>query len=101
MSVNLLKPATVPHVIGTHLQGVNAIGQFERVPWVNKEIIVVEDGHVFRTLRGVIKDVLCNQPTPSGLKVVVQMNSIMTSPSITLDYDGVLEARFFFFFGAF
>ena len=64
--INLLKCATVPHVLGKHLQPV--------------------------------KDVLCNQPTPSGLKLVVQMNSIMIHPSITLDYDGVVEARYFFFF---
>ena len=96
MSVNLLKPATVPHVLGTHPQDDSAIRQFDRVPWINREIIVVKDGHVLRTLRGVIKDVLCNQPTPSGLRVVVQMNSTMVSPSITLDYDGVVEARYFF-----
>ena len=92
MSVNLLKRATVPHILGTHLQGEGTIGQSERVPWLNKEIIVVKDGHAFRTLKGIVKDVLCNQPTPSGLRLVVQMNS-MTLPSITLDYDGVVEAR--------
>ena len=97
MSVNLLKPATVPHVLGTQPQDESAIIRFDRVPWINKEIIVVKDGHVFRTLRGIIKDVLCNQSTPSGLRVVVQMNSIMASPSITLDYDGVVEARYFLF----
>ena len=95
MSVNFLKPATIPHVLGTQPQDESPIGRFERAPWINKEIIVVTDGHVFRTLRGIIKDVLCNQPTPSGLRVVVQMHSFMASPSITLDYDGVVEARYF------
>lgn len=92
MSVNLLKHATVPHVLGTHPQSERAIGRSERVPWLNKEIIVVKDGHVFRTLKGIVKDVLCNQPTSSGLKLVVQMNSI-TLPNITLDYDAVVDAR--------
>jgi hypothetical protein len=94
VSVNLLKRATVPHVLGTHPQDEGAIGRSEQVPWINKEVIIVKDGHAFRTLKGIVKDVLCNQPTPSGLSLVVQMNSmIMTFPSITLDYDGVVEAR--------
>jgi hypothetical protein len=96
VSVNLLKRVDVPHVLGKHPQGGGAIGRPERVPWINKEIIVVKDGHAFRTLKGIVKDVLCNQPTPSGLKLVIQMNSIMSFQSITLDYDGVVEARYFF-----
>jgi hypothetical protein len=96
VSINLLKRATVPLVLGKHPQGEGAIGRYERIPWIDKEIIVIEDGHMFRTLKGIVKDVLCNQPTPSGLKLVVQMNSIMIHPSITLDYDGVVEARYFF-----
>lgn len=83
-------------MLGKHPQGGGAIGRPERVPWINKEIIVVKDGHAFRTLKGIVKDVLCNQPTPSGLKLVIQMNSIMSFQSITLDYDGVVEARYFF-----
>ena len=97
MHVNLLKHATVPHVLGRHPQGEDAIGRSERAPWINEEIIVVAKGHPFRTLGGIVKDVLCNQPTPSGLRVMVQMNSIMVFPIIPLDYDGVVVARYFFF----
>jgi len=97
VSVNLLTRATVPHVLGTHPQSEGAIGRFERVPWLDKEIIIVKDGHAFQTLKGIVKDVLCNQPTPSGLRLVVQMNSINTFLSITLDYDSAVEARYFFF----
>lgn len=96
VSINLLKRATVPHVLGKHPQGEGAIGRYERIPWIDKEVIVIEDGHMFRTLKGIVKDVLCNQPTPSGLRLVVQMNLIIHA-SITLDYDGVVEARYFFF----
>ena len=96
--VNLLKHATVPHVLGTHPLGEDAIGRSERAPWINEEVVVVANGHPFRTLWGTVKDVLCNQPTLSGLRVVVQMNSIMAFPTIPLDYDGVVVARFFFFF---
>ena len=95
VSLNLLKRAAVPFVLGTHPQGKGAIGWSEQVPWINKEVIVVKDSHMFRTWKGIVKDVLFNQPTPSGLKLVVQMNSIMTFPSITLDYDGIVEARYF------
>lgn len=93
VSINLLKPATVPHVLGTHPQDESTIRRSERVPWIDKEIIVIKDGHEFRTLKGIVKDVLCNQSTPSGLRVVVQMKSFMALPSITLDYDGIVEAR--------
>jgi len=96
VSINLLKCVDVPHVLGTHPQNEGAIGRSERVPWINKEIIVVKDGHVFRTLKGIVKDVLCNQPTPSGLRLAIQMNSITAFPNITLDYDGVVEARYSF-----
>ena len=96
VSVNLLKCAIVLHVFGMYSQSEGVIGQSERVPWINREVIVVKDGHAFRTLKGIVKDVLCNQPTPSGLRLVVQMNSMMAFPSITLDYDGVVEARYFF-----
>ena len=96
VSVNLLKPASVPHVLGMHPEDESAIGRFEQVPWVNQEIIVVKDRHVFKTLKGIVKDVLRQQPTPSGLRLVIQMNSIMAFPNITLDYDGIVEARYFF-----
>jgi hypothetical protein len=45
---------------------------------------------------GIIKDVVCNQPTPSGLRVVVQITSLdSTAPfkHIIVDYDHVVEAR--------
>ena len=97
MHVNLLKHATVPHVLGTHPLDEDAIGRSEWAPWINEEVIVVANGHPFWTLLGIVKDVLCDQPTPSGLRVVVQMNSIMAFPTIPLDYDGVVVARYFFF----
>jgi hypothetical protein len=45
---------------------------------------------------GVVKDVICNQRTPSGLKVVVQITSLDPSAPfriIIVDYDMVVEAR--------
>jgi hypothetical protein len=45
---------------------------------------------------GIIKDVLCNQPTQSGLRVEVQITSLdSTAPfrRIILDYDLVVEAK--------
>jgi hypothetical protein len=97
VSVNLLKHATVPHVFGTHPQDGGAIGRSEQVPWINNEVLVIAHGNPYRQQRGIVKDVICNQPTPSGLRVVVQMNSILATPNILFDYDGVVEAKYFLF----
>lgn len=83
-------------MLGTQPPDEGAIGRSERVPWINTEIIIVQPNHPFRTMRGVVKDVICNQQTPSGLRIVVQPNFVGL-PNITMDYDGVVEARFFFF----
>jgi len=92
--LNLLKHATVPFVFGTQPPDEGDIERSERVLWIHTEIIIVQPSHPFRTMRGVVKDVLCNQQTPSGLRIVVQPNFVGL-PNITLDYNSVVEARFF------
>jgi hypothetical protein len=73
-----------------------AIARSDRIPWINAEIIIA-GRHVEKTRLATVKDVLCNQPTPSGLRVVVQMKDLeSTTPfrQLVLDYDSVLEARY-------
>jgi hypothetical protein len=100
VSQNLLKHSHVPLVLGLHPKHAGTIPRSERVPWLNLEIIVTAPGHPMKGYPGVIKDVLCNQRTPSGLRVVVQITSLdATAPfrCINLDYDHVLEARYSYF----
>jgi hypothetical protein len=59
--------------------------------------VVITGRHAERNHLATVKDVLCNQPTPSGLRVVVQRTCFDVSApfrQLTLDYDNVLEARY-------
>jgi len=99
VNINLLKHSDAPTLLGQHPKHAGAIPHSERVPWIDVEIIIAH-GHPMKGHPGVIKDVLCNQPTPSGLQVVVQITSLdSTAPfkRITLDYDHVREARYSYF----
>lgn len=100
MHVNVLKHTTVPHVFGTQIHPSVAIPRSERPPWLGTNVIIT-GRHALRTRPAIIKDVLCNQPTESGLKVVIEITSLDPNapfPRLVLDYDSVLEARYLFFF---
>jgi hypothetical protein len=59
--------------------------------------VIITGRHSEKTRLATVKDVLCNQPTPSGLRVVVQMKALeSTTPfrQLVLDYDSVVEARY-------
>jgi len=98
--MNLLSQIDAPFVLSHSLNELASLPRgprlpkSDRVPWINTEIIITER-HAMKTYRGIVTDVLCNQATPSGLRVVVQLTSYdPTSPfRLTLDYDGVVEAR--------
>jgi hypothetical protein len=49
--------------------------------------------HPLKARRGIILDILCNQATPSGLKVCVELTTLTASPftCVVLDYDYVVE----------
>ena len=99
VQINVLKHSDAPNVLGLHLKHAGVIPPSERVPWINVEIVTAR-GHPMKGYPGIIKDVLCNQPTPSGLRVLVQITSLdSTAPhrNITLDYDHVVEARYSYF----
>jgi len=96
--INLLKHSDAPIVLALHPEHASAVSRSERVPWIKLEIVIAHGP--MKGYPGVIKDVLCNQPTPSGLQVVVQITSLDPSAPfkhITLDYDHVLEARYSYF----
>ena len=93
--VNLLKHTDVPHVLGTHPHPSDPIPQAGRIPWINTDVIIT-GRHLLRTYPAIVKDVLCGQETPSGLKLVVQLTRLDSNApfrDVTLDYDDVVEAR--------
>jgi hypothetical protein len=97
---NILRPIAAPFVLGEHQGDATAISPARRVPWIDIEIIII-GAHAQKGYSGVIKDVLCNQLTPSGLRVVIQITSPVeaTAPyrQVIVDYDRVLEARWVIF----
>jgi hypothetical protein len=98
LHVNVLKHIAVPHVFGTQIQPPSVIPKSEHVPWLGTNVVIT-GRHPLRTRPAIVKDVLCNQPTASGLKVVIEITSLDPNapfPRLTLDYDSVLEARYVF-----
>lgn len=90
-----MKPTAVPQMLGTCPHPPVAIPRSDCVPWINIEVIIT-GRHSERTRLATVKDVLSNQPTPSGLRVVVQRTcSDVAAPfrQLVLDYDNVVEAR--------
>lgn len=95
--INLLKHTSVPHVLGKCPEKGGSIPGSGRVPWINTEIII-SGRHPFKSYSGFVKDVLSNQTTVSGLKVEVELSTFdqtMTLRRLILDYDMVVEARYF------
>jgi hypothetical protein len=93
--LNVLRHATVPVVLGVPPENPGAIRRHEKVPWIGTEV-VIGLGHASKGRPGIVKDVLCNQSTPSGLQVVIQITSLDSNApfrQLTLDFDHVLEAR--------
>lgn len=65
-----------------------------QVPWIGVTIRILKPGHPLRGSLAVIKDVLTNQPTLSGLQLKVQMcqyNPANPFSTCDLDYDDVAE----------
>lgn len=95
VNLNVLQHTSVPMVLGILPKNPGVIPRSARVPWIDTEIVIAS-GHASKGHLGVVKDVLCHQSTPSGLRVVMQITSLDPSTPfrrLTLDYDHVLEAR--------
>lgn len=66
----------------------------DHVPWKGVEVIIVKQGDQHKGEAAVVEDVLHNQDTPSGLRVLVRFQHY--NPSVPLqkglfDYDDVVE----------
>jgi hypothetical protein len=92
---NLLVRLAIPYIHGKQPGQVDTIPRPERVPWIGTNIIITH-GNMNKGYLGIVKDVLCHQSTPSGLRLVIQLTALdSTAPfrQLTVDYDHVLEAR--------
>jgi hypothetical protein len=67
------------------------------IPWIGTTVLVSKLGHPMKGYQGIIKSVLCNQPTKSGLRVVAQLTHMDPSSPYkmaVLDYDNVIEVQY-------
>ena len=65
-----------------------------KIPWVGTSVIITKLGDPWKGYEAVVKGVLANQRTASGLKVEIQLSHLdFTSPFQTMivDYDDILE----------
>jgi hypothetical protein len=93
--LNLLRRATAPVVLGVPPKNPGSIPRNAKVPWIGTEV-VIGAGHASKGYPGIVKDVLCNQPTSSGLRLEIQITSFDSNAPfrhVILDFDHVLEAR--------
>src|SRR6266540_4270062 len=94
--INLLRPINAPFVLSRPLHDILAshwIPKSGPVPWINTNVIITQQ-HAMKGHRAVVLDVLCNQKTPSGLRVHIHLTAYdPTSPfrCETSDYNGVVE----------
>ena len=66
------------------------------MPWIGTHVIIAKCGNALKGYIGVVKDVLCGQKTPSGLKIVLQLEHLNPScpfKKMVIDYDDVVEKR--------
>ena len=71
--------------------------QSNRVPWIRTMVIISKVSHPLKGYRGMVKNVLFEQETSSGLRVAVQLTHLdPSSPFKTevFDYDDIVEASY-------
>ena len=101
--VNLLKHSLVSFSYGNQEPRSSDILRSDFVPWKNTQVRIIKQGHAMRTRPGVVTDVLCNQATPSSLRIEVQltvMGTVDPFRRLITDYDNVVVdgCVFFLFF---
>jgi hypothetical protein len=69
----------------------------DNIPWKGVKVFINKQFHQRKGELAIVTDVLCNQDTPSGLKVQVTFtgfNPSISIPTDLLDYDDVIEYRY-------
>ena len=75
--------------------GPSSLTQADHIPWFGQTILITKIKHPFKGCQAVVKNVLCNQDTISGLRIVAQLSHwdpTVPFQTIVLDYDDVVEA---------
>jgi hypothetical protein len=77
-------------------QADDSLSKADSVPWIGTHVIIAKIGNPLKGYIGVVKDVLCGQKTPSGLRIVLQLEHLNPScpyQKTVVDYDDVVEQR--------
>ncbi|KAK0243560.1 hypothetical protein EDD85DRAFT_786460 [Armillaria nabsnona] len=63
---------------------------------IGTEVVIFPKGHPLRTHRGRVRDVICGQDNPSGLRLILVLdryNPELTNKEYTVDYEHVVETQ--------
>ena len=86
---------TVPFLhTSTPSKADDSLSKSDCVPWIGTYVIITKFGNAFKGYEGVVKDVLRNQDTASGLKIDLQLTHLNPSSPFrrtVVDYDDVVE----------
>jgi len=75
--------------------GPSSLVQSDCIPQLGQTILITKIKHLFKGRQAVVKNVLCNQDTLSGIQIVVQLSywdPTVPFQTIVLNYDDVVEA---------
>ncbi len=67
-----------------------------QTPWIGIQVGIFQSGHQLRTKIGTIRDVICGQDNPSGLRLIIILETYdpaITNKEYTVDYEHVLEVE--------
>ena len=93
VDANWVKVTTPPFYLGSKNclpEPTTPSMQFDSTPWKGTRVTVTGDNQ-YKGIHGIIKDVLCNQKTSSGLRFLVELQYVPIRVEL-FDYDHLLEA---------
>ncbi|CAA7260677.1 unnamed protein product [Cyclocybe aegerita] len=97
--MNWLKVTTAPFLLALHAPSQILPLFKDQVPQIGTSVTIFRIGHPYKGHSGVVKNVLCGQPTDSGLRIEMQLTCLDPSkpfPLIIVDYGDVIEATMLF-----
>lgn len=86
----------MPFVLSVQSQNPSMSTEKDHVPWKGVKVLIVKSGDQHKGETAVVDNVLCNQDTPSGLKILVQFQSYNPSTPFQkglFDYDDIVEHK--------